>query len=196
MESLSPLFETFVLVLLAEFGDKSQLVTMTLAARYKHWPIIIGSVSAFAVLNLLAVVFGATVSHWLPMWLVALIVAVLFIYFGLQSLFFEEDEGDDADQVKVGRQLILSVFMLIFFAELGDKTQLAVAALGGLQNPWLVWLGSTLALGVTTVLGVEVGRKLLQRMPLVWIHRGSGVLFLVMGLVALYQAYEQFVALA
>jgi len=196
MESLSPLFEAFLLVLLAEFGDKSQLVTMTLAARYNHWPIIIGSISAFAVLNLLAVVFGATISHWLPLWLVALIVAVLFIYFGLQSLFFEEDEDDDGSDVKVGRQLIISVFMLIFFAELGDKTQLAVAALGGLNNPWLVWLGATVALAMTTLLGVEVGRKLLQKLPLVWIHRGSGTLFLAMGFIALYKAYEQFVALA
>lgn len=191
MESLSAAFEAFSLVFLAEFGDKSQLVVMTLAAQYRHWPIIVGAVSAFSILNLLAVVFGAALSLWLPGWLVALVVALLFLFFGVQSLFFEEDEDEDAP-VKMGRQLIFSVFALIFFAEFGDKTQLAVAALGGMDNAVMVWVGATIALAATTVLGVEIGRKLLQKLPLVWIHRTSGVLFVILGLVALFESYQMF----
>ena len=56
----------FLLVALAEIGDKSQLVCMTLAARHRGWPVVIGAVAAFAFLNALAVLFGAAVAAWLP----------------------------------------------------------------------------------------------------------------------------------
>ena len=56
----------FGLVFLAELGDKSQLVCMTLAARHRHWPVLAGATVAFAILNSLAVIFGAGLSHWVP----------------------------------------------------------------------------------------------------------------------------------
>jgi putative Ca2+/H+ antiporter (TMEM165/GDT1 family) len=191
MDLITPFFETFFLVFLAEFGDKSQLVAMTLAARYRPAPVIVGAVVAFSVLNLLAVVFGAAVAQWVPGWIVAVVVAVLFFVFGFQSLRFDE-EADDGGDVKVGKQLLLSVFLLIFMAEFGDKTQLAVAALGSINNLWIVWGAATLALLFTTLLGVLVGRKLLYKLPLCWIHRGSGILFVVFGCVALYESVNQF----
>lgn len=191
MDAITPFFETFFLVFLAEFGDKSQLVAMILAARYRPLPVIIGAVAAFAVLNLLGVLFGAVVAQWVPSWLVAVIVAILFFVFGFQSLRFSEDE-DDGENVKVGKQLLLSVFLLIFMAEFGDKTQLAVAALGSINSFWLVWLGATLALSLTTIIGVLVGQKLFNRVSIGLVHRGSGVLFLVFGFVALYESVNQF----
>ncbi|WP_082400031.1 TMEM165/GDT1 family protein [Neptunomonas antarctica] len=192
MDLFTPFFETFFLVFLAEFGDKSQLVAMTLAARYRPAPVIIGAVVAFSVLNLLAVIFGAAVAQWVPGWIVAIVVAVLFFVFGFQSLRFDE-EADDGGDVKVGKQLLISVFLLIFMAEFGDKTQLAVAALGSINHLWIVWGAATLALLLTTLLGVLVGRKLLYKLPLCWIHRGSGVLFVVFGCVALYESVTQFI---
>lgn len=194
MDFITPFFETFFLVFLAEFGDKSQLVAMTLAARYRPLPVVIGAVVAFSVLNLLGVLFGAAVAQWVPSWVVAVVVALLFFVFGVQSLRFDEDAEDD-DGIKVGKQLLLSVFLLIFMAEFGDKTQLAVAAMGSINSFWLVWGGATLALTLTTVLGVVVGQKLFQKMPVSWIHRGSGVLFLLFGCVALYESFNQFVAI-
>ena len=190
MEALISLSQVFLLVFLAEFGDKSQLVAMTLAARYRPFPIIVGAIAAFAVLNILGVLFGASVAQWLPSWAVALAVAVLFLYFGWQSLRVEEDDEDE-DDVKVGRQLLLSVFLLIFLAEFGDKTQLAVAAMGGIHSIVPVWLGATLALSLTTVLGVLVGHKLLKHVPLHLIHKGSGVLFILFGIAALLESWQQ-----
>ena len=65
-DSLSVVFSTFTLISLAELGDKSQLVCMTLAARHRHWPVILGAASAFVVLNSLAVLFGANMSYATP----------------------------------------------------------------------------------------------------------------------------------
>lgn len=180
---------TFLLVGFAEIGDKSQLVCMTLAARHRGLPVAIGAVSAFAVLNLLAVVFGAAVAAWLPEWLVTLVVAALFAFFGINALRYREDEEDDNVDEKPGHGIVATTFLLIFLAEFGDKTQLAVAGLGSTTEPSAVWAGATAALALTSLLGVFAGRKLLHRLPLVWIHRVSGVFFLLLAIFAVTRLF-------
>lgn len=175
---------TFLLVGLAEFGDKSQLVCMTLAARHRGLPVVIGAVLAFAILNLLAVLFGAAVAAWLPEWLVTLAVAVLFAIFGISALRYEEEDEDDKVEEMPGHGIVATTFLLIFLAEFGDKTQLAVAGLGSTSEPAAVWAGATVALATTSALGVFAGRKLLNRLPLLWIHRISGVFFLLLAIIA------------
>ncbi|MGB9495697.1 MAG: TMEM165/GDT1 family protein, partial [Azonexus sp.] len=177
---------TFLVVALAEIGDKSQLVCMTLAARHRGLPVVIGAILAFAVLNLLAVLFGATIAAWLPEWLIALAVAILFAGFGISALRYSDDdnEGETVEE-KPGHGIVATTFLLIFLAEFGDKTQLAVAALGSTGIPAAVWTGATAALATTSLLGVLAGRKLLNRLPLKWIHRISGVFFLLLAVFAL-----------
>lgn len=182
---LSSAGTTFLLITLAEFGDKSQLVCMTLAARHRGWPVILGAVSAFAILNLLAVLFGAAVAAWLPAWVVMLAVATLFAIFGISALRYTEDEIDEAIEEKPGHGIFATTFLLIFLAEFGDKTQIAVAGMGSTSNTAAVWLGATLALAGTSAIAVIAGRKFLHRMPLRWIHRVSGVLFLLLAGLAL-----------
>ena len=177
MADLSALVNSFLLVLGAEFGDKSQLVCMALAARYRAAPIVLGAVAAFAVLNLLAVTIGAAAAAWLPQWLVLSVVMVLFTLFGVLALRGDDDEEDEGE-AKVGRYLIASIFGLIFMAELGDKTQLAMVGLAGVNDAVLVWMGGTLALVVTTLSGVWAGRVLLARLPMALIHKVGGMLFL------------------
>ncbi|MEJ2528971.1 MAG: TMEM165/GDT1 family protein, partial [Gammaproteobacteria bacterium] len=65
-EQLSITVSTFTLISLAEIGDKSQLVCITLASRHRHWPILLGAATAFALLNFVAVVFGAGIATWVP----------------------------------------------------------------------------------------------------------------------------------
>jgi putative Ca2+/H+ antiporter (TMEM165/GDT1 family) len=180
---------TYLLVALAEFGDKSQLVCMTLAARHRGLPVVIGAIAAFAILNLLAVLFGAAVAAWLPEWLVITAVAVLFALFGISALRYKEEEDDDEVEEKPGHGIVATTFLLIFVAEFGDKTQLAVAGLGSTGEPSAVWAGATLALATTSVLGVFAGRKLLTRLPLVWIHRISGVFFLLLAIFAVTRLF-------
>lgn len=190
LELLSVSGASFLLILLAEFGDKSQLVCMSLAARHRPWPVLLGATTAFAILNLLAVLFGAVVSSWIPDFWLALLVAALFGFFGLQSLLMKEDDLDQKDAApRSSQSLFITALMLIFVAEFGDKTQLAVAGLASTYHGLPVWLGATLALLATTALGIIVGQRLLKRLPLSLIHRVSGVLFLLLSLLALYQAF-------
>jgi putative Ca2+/H+ antiporter (TMEM165/GDT1 family) len=170
---------TLGLVALAELGDKTQLVCMILATRHPPAPVLLGAVAAFAVLNLLAVLFGAAAAAWLPEWLIAASVAILFAVFGMRAL-----READAEMIEVqeyaGRGMFLSAFTLIFLAELGDKTQLAVAGLAGTQAALPVWVGGTLALALTSALGVLAGQTVLRRLPVRVLHRVCGGLFLVL----------------
>jgi putative Ca2+/H+ antiporter (TMEM165/GDT1 family) len=187
---LSSAGATFLLIALAEIGDKSQLVCMTLAARHRPAPVILGAISAFAILNLLAVLFGAAVAAWLPEWLVILAVAILFGAFGISSLRYQEEDEDEAIEEKPGHNVFVTTFLLIFLAEFGDKTQIAVAGLSSTVAASAVWSGATLALAGTSILGVIAGRKLMQKLPLLWIHRISGGFFLLLAILAIVRLIQ------
>ena len=180
---------SFALITLAEFGDKSQLVCMTLAARHRGLPVAAGAISAFALLNLLATLFGAAVAAWLPEWLITAAVATLFAVFGISALRYQEDDDEDACPEKQGHGIFATTFLLIFLAEFGDKTQIAVAGLGSTQAATAVWCGATLALAGTSLIGIYAGRRWLQRLPLTWIHRVSGALFLLLAAFALSRLF-------
>lgn len=180
---------SFVLIAAAEIGDKSQLVCMTLASRYRAAPVLWGAITAFAVLNTLAVVFGAAIADWLPDYLVAASVAMLFASFGLHALLNNTDDDDGEVVEKSGHNIFFTTFLLIIVAEFGDKTQLAVVAFSSTAEPLAVWLGATLALSFTSGLGVWAGQTVLQRIPLQLLHKISGLLFLALAAVAAYQAY-------
>ena len=182
---LSSAGATFLLIALAEIGDKSQLVCMTLAARHRGLPVVLGAVAAFAVLNLLAVLFGAAIAAWLPEWVVTVAVAVLFAIFGISALRFEAADDDEEITEKPGHGIFATTFLMIFLAEFGDKTQIAVAGLGSTADATATWAGATLALTCTSILGVVAGRRWLNRLPLRWIHRVSGMFFLLLALLAL-----------
>jgi Ca2+/H+ antiporter, TMEM165/GDT1 family len=180
---------TFLLIALAEFGDKSQLVCMTLAARYRGLPILLGAVAAFSLLNLLAVFFGAAVAAWFPEWLVISIVAVLFAVFGISALRYADPDDDAPIEEKPGHGIFAMTFMMIFLAEFGDKTQIAVAGLSSTVDAAAVWTGATLALAGTSALGIFAGSRLLNHLPLLWIHRISGVFFLLLAVLALTRLF-------
>lgn len=183
---------SFLLIFAAEIGDKSQLVCMALAVRYRAFPVAVGAILAFLVLNTLAVVFGAAIANWIPDAVISVAVSVLFLLFGFHALKSkgDDEELDESDlQVKSQQHIIFSTFALITIAEFGDKTQLAVVALSSHSSAIAVWVGSTLALVCTSIMAVWAGRTILQRIPIALLHRLSGGLFIILGLLAAYTAY-------
>jgi Ca2+/H+ antiporter, TMEM165/GDT1 family len=183
---------SFALIAAAEIGDKSQLVCMTLASRHRAMPVLLGAIAAFAFLNTLAVVFGVAIASWLPDYVVAATVAFLFAVFGIHSLRMQEDDDDVDVKEKSGHGIFFTTFLLITVAEFGDKTQLAVVALSSTVAPIAVWLGSTVALASTSALGILAGRTILQKVPLVLLHKISGMIFLALSAFAVYRAYSSF----
>jgi Ca2+/H+ antiporter, TMEM165/GDT1 family len=184
---------SYVLIVAAEMGDKSQLVCMALASRHKGLPVVLGAIAAFAVLNTLAVVFGVVIANWLPEYVIAAIVAALFTVFGIHSLRVKAPEGDEEVQEKSSHGIFFSTFLLITVAEFGDKTQLAVVALSSTAAPTAVWLGATAALATTSIIGVVAGRTILQKLPLTLLHKISGSIFLVLAMIAAYRVYLTYI---
>ncbi|MGD8557806.1 MAG: TMEM165/GDT1 family protein [Chromatiales bacterium] len=180
---------SFTLIGLAELGDKSQLVCMTLASRYRHWPVLLGAAIAFTLLNALAVVFGAGVAAWLPERVTAAIVAILFGIFGIHALLSNDTDESEVVVEQSGRSIFLTTLALLFVAEFGDKTQIAVAGLAGSTSPAPVWIGASIALILVSALGIWAGRTLLQRLPMNWLHRTGGVIFLTFSLVAAWKVF-------
>jgi putative Ca2+/H+ antiporter (TMEM165/GDT1 family) len=181
----SALLSTFTLLFLAEMGDKTQLMAMTLAHRYRIAPVIGGTFAAFLLLNLLAVLVGEGISRVLPREPLLLFAGLLFLFFAYRS-WTAAEEGEDGVSATDHRRAWIISFSLIFVAELGDKTQLAMVALAAQSGAlWSVFLGGTLALWSVSLIGILVGRTLLQRIPAHWVHRAAAVLFFVFGLIAI-----------
>ena len=178
------LASSFSLIVFAEMGDKSQLVCMTLAARYRGGPVLLGAIAAFSILNLIAVIFGTAAAHWLPETVVISVVGILFLLFGMHALMYSVDDNQALPQNKGSHNLFFSTLLLITLAEFGDKTQIAVAGLGSTLDPLAVWVGATLALAVTSGIGVLAGRTILQRLSVSLLHKISGGLFILFALLA------------
>ena len=180
------LVSVFSLIGLAEIGDKSQLVCIALAVRYRAMPVLMGAIVAFALLNLAAVLVGAAVANWLPEQVITAVVGVLFLLFGIHA-FSSNDTEEESDVIndKGNHGIFFSTFLLITLAEFGDKTQIAVAGLASTVDIVAVWLGATLALAATSGIGVLAGRTVLQHVPITLLHRLSGSLFILFGIAAL-----------
>ncbi len=171
----------FSLILLAEMGDKSQLVCMLLASRHRAWPVWLGASCAFLLLNAMAVMFGSTVAQAVPHTWLGLFAAALFAFFGIKSLLSRpEAQGEIAEMPQ--QSVFFTAFTMIFMAELGDKTQITIAALSTTQDTLAVFVGASLALMLTSLLGIVAGRWLTQHMDTLWLTRISGVLFLAFAL--------------
>ena len=186
---LAVVASTFTLLFLAEMGDKTQLVAMTLAHRYRLLPVIAGVCGAFLLLNLLAVLVGEALFRYVPQWLVLLAAGALFLAFAWKSWRDAGgDEEDDGAEPAGGHGALVSSFALIFLAELGDKTQIAmVAMVAGTGAPLAVFVGGTLALWAVSLIGILLGSTLLRRVPKAWMHRAAALLFLLFGLLAIGQ---------
>jgi len=112
----------------------------------------------------------------------------MFAAFGVHALL-NQDDGDAEDVTeKPGHGIFFTALLLILVAEFGDKTQIAVAGLAGSMAPIPVWVGATIALVMISAVGVWAGRTVLQRLPLHWLHRAGGGIFLVFATMAAWRA--------
>ncbi len=186
MDFLSALFTAFALVFLAELGDKTQIACMTLACRYPARKVLLGVSLAFAVLSIMAVTVGKLLTQLVPSYLLSLIVAGLFFWFAWQSLQAEEE--DEAAAGNGQQSAVMAAFSMIFFAELGDKTQLATAGLATELAVVAVAIGACLALISSAALAIWLGKAMRSKLSPTLIARGAAALFAVFGLFALWRA--------
>ena len=183
---IEALWISFVTVSLAELGDKTQLLVLSLSMRCKFWAVWGGAVAAMITLTLLAVVLGAIIVSVVPLEYVETGAAVFFILLGVWMLYkaLREEEEEEGEVKKI---TFWSVFALMFVAELGDKTQLM--ALGMTARfplyPIAVFVGCSLGLAAVTTVGVLLGKGIATRIPRKAISLVAAIIFIAFGVLSL-----------
>lgn len=185
------LMTTFGVIFLAELGDKTQLTAMALAIRYPWKKVFVGIAAAFALLNVGAVLVGKILFAVLPLFWIKFVSGGLFLFFGVTTLRGGEDAAEEEGKKASARGPVVTSFVMILLAELGDKTQLVTTSLAAqFDSPLAVFTGSTLALWLVSLIGIFLGRQLIRVVSLYTIQKAAGVLFLVFGVIVLYQAFS------
>ena len=172
---------SFGAIFVGELGDKSQLMALTFATRYRLRTVVLGLVIAIGALIGLSVGVGAAVGNLLPTDWIRLAAAVMFIGFGLWGLRGGGDEDDDEHSVKERRSGLITIVTAMFLAEFGDKTMLIAMGMGSSYNPWGVWLGGTAGMLAADLLAVFAGAWVAKRIPEKVVRYVSSGLFLLIG---------------
>lgn len=173
-------FATFI-VFMAELGDKTQLVALTLATRYNTRVVLAGIFFATLLVHIFSTVLGNFAGALLPTHWIQFLAGIAFIAFGLWTLRGDCLEGEECSTHRRVTSPFLVVATVFFLAELGDKTMLSTVTLAssGLFLP--VWLGSTLGMVVSDGLAIWVGKALGSRLPERAIKIGAAVIFFAFG---------------
>lgn len=174
------------MIFVAEMGDKTQLVALCLATRYKAKVVLAGIFVATLLVHMVSVALGGGLGKLLPEAWIKLVAGIAFIGFGLWTL-----KGDSMDCDECGTGKVRSPFMLVattfFLAELGDKTMLSTVALATDHSVIPVWLGSTLGMVLSDGLAIIVGQLLGAKLPERAIKVGAAVIFFGFGALSTVQ---------
>nr|WP_206038431.1 TMEM165/GDT1 family protein [Rhodococcus sp. HNM0569] len=173
---------SFGVVFLAELGDKSQLMAMTFALRYRWWVVLSAITAATAVVHLVSVVVGHYLGLALPTDVIGVVGGIAFVIFGLWTLRGDSLSDTEASKAHTAtRSAFLAVTSAFFLAELGDKTMLATVTLATDSDPVGVWFGSTVGMVAADALAIVVGAVLGRHLPQRAVELGAAVLFFVFG---------------
>lgn len=200
--NLNAFFSAFALVFVAELGDKTQLAVMTQTCKYRtSWPVFLGGSIALTAVTALGVVGGKVLGTLVPESVIRIAAAIAFVVMGIFIWREAHEPTEDACELEEeplctdaladpkapqwcrwNWKAFSSTLLLLFLAELGDKTQLAVLGLASKQpRPWLIFAGGALALTAVTALGVLGGRQLGKIIPERLLLKISAVAFVAMG---------------
>jgi putative Ca2+/H+ antiporter (TMEM165/GDT1 family) len=191
MDVLIATLVSFGVIFVAELGDKSQLMALTFATRYRAWPVIIGITAATAIVHAVSVLVGVVLGATIPARPTTLIAGLAFIAFGLWTLRGDTLTDEDRRRAaRPARHVVLTVGAVFFLAELGDKTMLATITLATDEgrSPVGVWIGSTVGMVVADAMAIVVGRMLGTRLPERTIKIAAAVSFFVFAALLLWDA--------
>jgi putative Ca2+/H+ antiporter (TMEM165/GDT1 family) len=180
-----PLIVSFLVIAIAELGDKTQLLTLALAAKYPMEKVIYGIFSATAALMLIAVLVGGIIQRLVPMIFISILAGAFFIIYGLIIIAptnKKEEEKKESEKAIRSKDPFWIVFGSFFLAEIGDKTQLATFAMTAKYGtPIQIWIGATLGMVVVNLFGLLIGNVLKNYLPEKAINYLSGGVFIIFG---------------
>jgi putative Ca2+/H+ antiporter (TMEM165/GDT1 family) len=183
---------SFGVIFVAELGDKSQLMALAFAARYKALPVLIGISIATAVVHAVSVGVGAVVGAQLPTKTISIVAGIAFLGFAAWTVRGDRlDEDEAAKASRSARSAVLAASVAFFLAELGDKTMLATITLATTEGAVGTWAGSTLGMVAADALAIVVGKQLGARMPEKAIKIGAALSFVVFGALLIFEGVRK-----
>lgn len=173
---------SFAVIFVAELGDKSQLMAMTFALRYRWWVVLSGILFATTAVHLASVAVGHYLGVAIPSAAMSIVGGLAFLFFGAWTLRGDSlDEDEQSKAGRVARSAFLAVTSAFFLAELGDKTMLATITLAA-DNNWAgVWIGSTVGMVAADALAIVAGVVLGKHLPENAVRLGASALFFGFG---------------
>ena len=172
-------------VVLAEMGDKTQLLAMAFATRYKASTVMWGVFAATVLNHFLAVLAGNYLTNFVPIHYVQIAAAASFILFGLWTIRGDELAGEDK---RFHFSPFWTVAVAFFFAEMGDKTQLATVALAArYQTVMPVLIGTTAGMLIADAIGIGIGIVMGRKIPERAVKWVAAVIFIGFGFWGLYE---------
>ncbi|SDB89853.1 Putative Ca2+/H+ antiporter, TMEM165/GDT1 family [Raineyella antarctica] len=184
-DSMNALLLSTAVIFIAELGDKSQLMAMTFAARYRPRDVLIGISIATAIVHLASVAIGYFIGDVFAQWQggIAVVAGIAFFVFALWTLRGDELTDEEAEKARKAKGFsLVAVGTAFFLAELGDKTMLATITLATQENWFWTWIGSTVGMVAADALAILVGYILKRQLPERVIKYGAAALFAVFGL--------------
>lgn len=181
------IIKALLFVVVAEMGDKTQLLAMAMAGKYKVKQVMLGVLVATILNHALAVLVGSYLSSLIPMDIVKIVAGAAFLLFGLWTLRGDKIDDDNKKKVRFGP--VVTVAIAFFIAEMGDKTQLMTIAISAESNfPLFVLMGTTLGMLVADGIGILGGAWMCRHIPEKYIKWGAGLIFIFFGTLTLYNA--------
>lgn len=170
----------FLSIALAELGDKTQLAVMLLSTKTRNrLQLFLGTLLAFFIVDGSAILAGNWLTRLIPLLWIKLFSGALFVFFGIMIL--KNKEEDEEEQSSKTQNAFLLGFSAIFFAELGDKTQIA-SALFATKFAWPgVLAGAMAALGLLSLMAVYAGQWIAGKLQPALLKKIAGVLFIIIG---------------
>lgn len=185
---LAPLISAFILISITELGDKTMIAVITLSSKYSKRTVFLGSFLGLAAVTAVGVLIGEVLFQFVPAWIVGLAAGVIFILFGVATLLLPEKEEEEEIKDKSRWGGFLTVFGFVALMELGDKTQLSVITLSAESGAALmVFIGAALGFLWLTVVEVSLGKVIGEKVPKDYIRKGSGLVFIIFGIIFLAQ---------
>ena len=180
---MQPFLISAASVALAEFGDKTQLLALVLAAKYRRpWLIALGILLATLANHALAGTFGALVAHWFAPQTLRWLVAASFLAVALWTLVPDSIDASESAPLH-GHGVLLATIVAFFLAEIGDKTQIATAVLGAEYKPlWQVIAGTTCGMLIADVPAVWLGARFAHALPFRATRLVAAALFVVLAI--------------
>ncbi|HEY3297925.1 MAG TPA: TMEM165/GDT1 family protein [Armatimonadota bacterium] len=178
---------SFAMIFIAELGDKTQLVALTLATRYNARVVLAGVFVATLAVHMVSVGLGGAAGKFLPTAWIHFTAGVAFIGFGFWTLrgdCLDEEDGLCKRRVTSPFWIVATTF---FLAELGDKTMLSTVTLAATHSIVPVWIGSTLGMVLSDGLAILVGQVLGKRLPERAIKVGASCIFFAFGAFSMWQ---------